>query len=260
MAGRLAGKTALVTGAAQGIGAAIARALAAEGACVIVADVVMDRLDAVAAEIEARALRLDVSLEEDWLTAAAQISAGNGRLDILVNNAGIQLVKPVADTSLAEWRRVMAANLDGIFLGCRTMLPLLSGEREGSASVVNISSIAGIVGYPNQAAYNTSKAGVRHLSKSLAIEWAHGGLPVRVNSIHPGCIRTPMLEEAVEGWVASGAIPAGIDPWEAVAAMCPIRRVGRVEDIAMGAVYLASDEAAFVTGSELVIDGGWVAQ
>jgi 3(or 17)beta-hydroxysteroid dehydrogenase len=260
MAGRLAGKAALVTGAAQGIGAAIARALAAEGADVFVADIAADKLGAVAEEIGAQALRLDVTLEEDWQAASALIEAGPGRLDILVNNAGIELVKPTADTSLMEWRRVMAVNLDGIFIGCRTMLPLLSSAREGSASVVNISSIAGIVGYPNQAAYNTSKAGVRHLSKSLAIEWAHGGLPVRVNSIHPGCIRTPMLEEAVEGWVASGAIPAGVDPWEAVAAMCPMRRVGRVEDIAMGAVYLASDEAAFVTGSELVIDGGWVAQ
>jgi 3(or 17)beta-hydroxysteroid dehydrogenase len=260
MAGRLAGKTALVTGAAQGIGAAIARAMAAEEARLIVADIAGERLAEVAAEIGARPLRLDVALEEDWLAAAASLAADAGRLDILVNNAGIELVKPAADTSLAEWRRVMAINLDGIFLGCRTLLPLLSSAREGSASVVNISSIAGIVGYPNQAAYNTSKAGVRHLSKSLAIEWAHGGLPVRVNSIHPGCIRTPMLEEAVEGWVASGAIPAGVDPWAAVAAMCPMRRVGRVEDIAMGAVYLASDEAAFVTGSELVIDGGWVAQ
>jgi len=260
MAGRLAGRTALVTGAAQGIGAAIARAMAEEGARLIVTDVALGRLEPAAAAIGAQALRLDVAMEEDWLAAAAQISAGPGTLDILVNNAGIELVKPCADTSLAEWRRVMAVNLDGIFLGCRTLLPLLSNRREGSASVINISSIAGIVGYPNQAAYNVSKAGVRHLSKSLAIEWAHDGLPIRVNSIHPGCIRTPMLEEAVEVWVASGAIGAGTDPWAAVAAMCPMRRVGRVEDVAMGAVYLASDEAAFVTGSELVIDGGWVAQ
>ena len=260
MAGRLVGKTALVTGAAQGIGGAIAQAMAAEGARLILTDLALDRLQPAAAAIGAEALRLDVAGEEDWLAAAAHVSAGPGQLDILVNNAGVELVKPAADTSLAEWRRVMAVNLDGVFLGCRIMLPLLSDRRDGSASVINISSIAGIVGYPNQAAYNCSKAGVRQLSKSLAVEWAHGGLPIRVNSVHPGCIRTPMLEEAVAGWVASGAIPPGADPWDVVAAMCPMRRVGRVEDIAMGCVYLASDEAAFMTGSELVIDGGWVAQ
>lgn len=137
---------------------------------------------------------------------------------------------------------------------------LAQGESVGKpASVINISSIAGLVGYPDQLAYNTSKGAVRNMTKSLAIEWAAHGLPIRCNSIHPGCIRTPMLELAVEGWVREGSIPAD-DPWAAVASLCPLNAVGSPEDIAKGAVYLASDEARFVTGIELVIDGGWVAR
>jgi len=259
---RLKGRTALVTGAAQGIGAGIARVMAAEGATLILTDLNGPGVAALAAELNARALVHDVASEDDWARVAETVRSAFGRLDVLVNNAGIEVVKPVSETSLADWRRVMSINLDGVFLGCRAMQPLLAqaGARGASASVINISSIAGLVGYPNQAAYNTSKAGVRHLTKSLAIEWAHHGHAIRVNSIHPGCIRTPMLELAVAGWVAEGSIPADADPWAAIADLCPLRRVGRVEDIAHGAVYLASDESAFVTGLELVIDGGWVAR
>lgn len=262
MSERLRGRTALVTGAAQGIGAGIARAMAAQGARLILTDLNEAGVMALAQELGARALRHDVASEEDWSRAAELAQREFGRLDVLVNNAGVEVVKPVSDTSLADWRRVMSINLDGVFIGCRTLQPLLAaaGTAGASASVINISSIAGLVGYPNQAAYNTSKAGVRHLTKSLAIEWAHHGYPIRVNSIHPGCIRTPMLELAVEGWIAEGSLPADGDPWIAIAALCPMRRVGRVEDIAHGAVYLASDESAFVTGLELVIDGGWVAR
>ena len=261
MGQRLKGRTAFVTGAAQGIGAGIARGMAAEGAELILSDLNEDGVTALAAELGARALPHDVASESDWDRAAQLVDSAFGRLDVLVNNAGIEVVKPAADTSLADWRRVMSINLDGVFVGCRTMQPLLAlaGGRGASASVINISSIAGLVGYPNQAAYNTSKAGVRHLTKSLAIEWAHHGYPIRVNSIHPGCIRTPMLELAVQGWVAEGSIPPD-DPWATIASLCPMNRVGRVEDIAHGAVYLASDESAFVTGLELVIDGGWVAR
>ena len=261
MAGRLNGKVALVTGAAQGIGAGIARAFAAEGATLFVSDRNGDKLRATAAEFGAMPLDQDVTVESDWHKAASQIDAKSGRLDILINNAGIEVVKPVTDTSLEDWRRVMAVNLDALFLGCKTLLPLLAaaGSSQAPAAVVNMSSIAGLVGFPNQAAYNTSKGGVRHLTKSLAIEWAAHGHPVRVNSIHPGCIRTPMLDAAVEGWVREGSLPAD-DPWKAVGALCPMNAVGDPGDIAMGAVYLASDEAKFVTGAELVIDGGWVAR
>lgn len=259
--GRLQGKIALVTGAAQGIGAGVARAMAREGAAVIAADRNVAGVEALAAEIGAEPLALDVTSEADWAKAAAQIDAAHGKLSILVNNAGVELVKPMTEHSLADWRGLMAVNVDGLFLGCRTFQALLAkgGSAGGPASVINVSSIAGLVGYPDQLAYNTSKGAVRHMTKSLAIEWAAHRLPIRCNSVHPGCIRTPMLEMAVEGWVREGSIPAD-DPWAAVAALCPLNAVGLPEDIAMGAVYLASDEARFVTGIELVIDGGWVAR
>lgn len=259
--GRLQGKIALVTGAAQGIGAGVARAMAREGAAVIAADRNVAGVEALAAEIGAEPLALDVTSEADWAKAAAHIDTAHGKLSILVNNAGVELVKPMTEHSLADWRGLMAVNVDGLFLGCRTFQALLAkgGSAGGPASVINVSSIAGLVGYPDQLAYNTSKGAVRHMTKSLAIEWAAHGLPIRCNSVHPGCIRTPMLEMAVEGWVREGSIPAD-DPWAAVAALCPLNAVGLPEDIAMGAVYLASDEARFVTGIELVIDGGWVAR
>ncbi|MGD9811610.1 MAG: SDR family oxidoreductase, partial [Sphingobium sp.] len=259
MAGRLRGKTALVTGAAQGIGAGIVKAMCAEGASVFAADLNFDGVSKVAAGCGAKPLKLDVIQEADWERAASQLA--NSGLSILVNNAGIELVKPMTEHSLDDWRNLMAVNVDGLFLGCRTLQPLLaaSASPASPAGVINISSIAGLVGYPDQLAYNTSKGAVRHMTKSLAIEWAAHGLNIRCNSIHPGCIRTPMLEMAVEGWVREGSIPAD-DPWGAVASLCPLNAVGAPEDIAMGAVYLASDEARFVTGIELVIDGGWVAR
>ncbi|MFT5329450.1 MAG: NAD(P)-dependent dehydrogenase (short-subunit alcohol dehydrogenase family) [Parasphingorhabdus sp.] len=261
MTGRLQNKIVCVTGAAQGIGAGIAEAMAKEGARIIIGDVNDDGANALAAQIGATAFHLDVSSPEDWQKLADHIGAQYGQLDILVNNAGLELVKPMREHSLADWRGIMAVNVDGIFLGCKTLEPLLcnAGKSGSSASVINISSIAGLVGYPDQLAYNTSKGAVRHMSKSLAIEWAAHGDAIRCNSIHPGCIRTPMLEMAVEGWVENGSIPAD-DPWTAIAALCPLNRVGTPEDIAMGAIYLGSDESRFVTGIELVIDGGWVAR
>lgn len=260
MAGRVQDRVALVTGAAQGIGAAIARRLHAEGALVIASDIDGARV-AEQAAFAADIIELDVSSEGDWQRTIARVGERFGQLDVLVNNAGVEDVQPVRDMSLADWRRVMAVNLDGVFLGCKTALPLLeaAGARGCHGSVINVSSIAGIVGYANQAAYNSSKAGVRHLTKSLAIEWSQARLPIRVNSVHPGCIRTPMLEQAVAGWVERGLLPAA-DPWPAVAAMCPMNLIGAPDDIAAGVLYLASDEARFVTGSELVIDGGWIAQ
>lgn len=261
MAGRLQGKVALITGAAQGIGAGIAEAMSEAGAQLYLGDINFDGVTALARKLDAQALHLDVTDEASWGMAAARIAADRGRLSILVNNAGVELVKPLSEHALSDWRGVMAVNVDGVFLGCKTFQDLLAkgGAPARPSSVINISSIAGLVGYPDQPAYNTSKGAVRQLSKSLAIEWAAHALPIRCNSIHPGCIRTPMLEMAVEGWVRAGSIPAA-DPWGAVASLCPLNAVGAPRDIAMGAVYLASDEARFVTGIELVIDGGWVAR
>ncbi|MEP2987770.1 MAG: glucose 1-dehydrogenase [Parasphingorhabdus sp.] len=261
MAGRLQDKTVLVTGAAQGIGAGIARAMAREGAQLLIGDINETVAIALAKEIGGTASYLDVASPGSWKAVAAKAEDQFGKLDILVNNAGLELVKPMADHSQEDWRTIMSVNVDGVFLGCQTFEPLLRKAAEGgtSASVINISSIAGLVGYPDQVAYNTSKGAVRHMSKSLAIEWAAHGAAIRCNSIHPGCVRTPMLEMAVDGWVENGSIPEE-DPWSAVASLCPLNLVGNPEDIAMGAVYLGSDEARFVTGIELVIDGGWVAR
>ncbi len=263
MAGRLADKMAVVTGAGRGIGAQIARAMAREGAHVIAVDIDEEGANSVARECGGTARRVDVAREEDWQALADLLSRQHsGKLDILVNNAGIECVKPTAEYSLDEWRSLMAINVDGIFLGCRILTGALASAaqaRGGSSSVVNISSIAGLVAYPNQLAYNTSKGAVRHLSKSLAIDWPAAGHSIRCNSIHPGFIRTPMLEEVVDEWLETGLLPRD-DPWGAVSAMCPIKTLGMPEDIALGAVYLASDEARFVTGIELVIDGGYVAQ
>lgn len=259
--GRLEGKTALVTGAAQGIGGGIAAAMSREGATVIIADINEAGATALAESIGAAAIHLDVSSEQGWADASEHCAQQHGQIDILVNNAGLELVKPMKDHALTEWRKLMSVNVDGIFLGCKAFEDqLIASSASGApASVINISSIAGLVGYPDQLAYNTSKGAVRHMSKSLAIEWTAHGHQIRCNSIHPGCIRTPMLEMAVEGWVENGSVPSE-DPWGAVASLCPMNMVGMPEDIAMGAVYLASDEAKFVTGIELVIDGGWVAR
>ena len=252
MTGRLKGKYALVTGAAQGIGAAIAEHFEQEGAIVWRGDIQPIEQD--------RSILLDVSSQDSWRNAISQIEAAVGTLDILVNNAGVELEKPLHEVSLEEWRQVMSVNVDGIFLGCKTAMDLMARRDEGRASVINISSIAGIIGFPNQPAYNTSKGAVRHLTKSLAIEWAAHGTPIRSNSIHPGCIETPMLHAAGEKWIAAGLIATDIDPMAAMAAMCPLNEVGKPSDIANGAVYLASEESRFVTGLELVIDGGFVAR
>lgn len=255
MSGRLEGKIALVTGSAGGIGSAIASAFSDEGAKVWLSDVEPQTSD------DGRTSQLDVTNGDDWTRTMRAVADRDGRLDILVNNAGVELLKPLQEASLDEWRRVMAINVDGVFLGCKALEELLIVGASAScpASVINMSSIAGMVGLPNQIAYNTSKGAVRHLSKSLAIEWAAHGKPIRANTIHPGCIRTAMLEDGVRMWVKNGLLGAE-DPWTDLANMTPIKRVGTTRDVAMGAVYLASDESNFVTGSELVIDGGWTAQ
>ena len=248
---RLENKIALVTGAAQGIGAAIAHQFEAQGATVWRTDIKPVSGD--------RARQKDSASEEDWKSLLAEIGETSGRLDILVNNAGIELERPLDEVTLEIWRKVMSVNVDGVFLGCKLATDLLAERTSGMASVINISSVAGLIGFPFQPAYNTSKGAVRHLSKTLAIEWAASKKPIRCNSIHPGCIDTQMLREASDKWHARGLLPDG-DRIAAMSGLCPLGTVGAPDDIAHGAVYLASDEARFVTGIELIIDGGFVAQ
>ena len=255
---RLAGKIALVTGAAQGLGAAMARMFVRHGARVMLTDINGAGAAAVAAEIgsSAASLQHDVTDPVAWQTAIDATVATFGGLHILVNNAGIGINGTVESTSLDDWRRVHAVDLDSVFLGCKLALPAIAATtaREGSlGSIINISSIAGVIAGPNLAAYNSAKAGVRHLSKSVALHCAREGYGVTCNSIHPVFIDTPILD----GMFVSGNREASVAK---LASRVPMGRVGEPDDVAYAALYLASDEAKFVTGSELYVDGGISAQ
>jgi 3(or 17)beta-hydroxysteroid dehydrogenase len=239
---RLKDKVVLVTGAAGAIGAAIAEAIDAEGGTAIRSDLA-GRGDVADA--------LDVTVESDWARITAVIADTHGRLDGLVNAAGIVAIGTVEDTDFATWRRVLAINLDGTFLGCKYALPLL---KACGGSIVNISSVSGLVGGHNLAAYNASKGGVRLLTKSVALHGARLKPPVRCNSVHPAFIEGPMAE----GMVAQFRDP--VRAREKLAASVPLGRFGTPAEVADLAVYLLSEEAAFVTGAEFVLDGGLTAQ
>jgi NAD(P)-dependent dehydrogenase (short-subunit alcohol dehydrogenase family) len=256
MTGRLAGKVALVTGAASGLGAETARRLAREGAAVMLSDLSIGDGEVVTAEIIASGGRAafiahDVTSEDDWTAAVAGTTTVFGRLDILVNNAGIvgnQL--ELMTHSLADWRRILAVNLDGVFLGMRAVGPVMAGQ--GGGSIINLSSIMGKVAMPNVTAYAASKGGVLMLTKAAAVEWAPLG--IRVNSVHPGFIDTPMVANALH------AAENGNEMRSAIMAAHPLGRLGVPREIADAVVFLASDEASFMTGAELVVDGGYTAQ
>ncbi len=256
--GRVDNKVALVTGGAKGIGRASALMLAREGARVVLTDVEEAQGTAVAKEIEragGKALFLvqDVTDESQWVDVVDRARAHFGGLNIVVNNAGIGTAGSAEDETLEAWRRLMAVNLDGVFLGTKHAIRAMKDEA-GAGSIINISSIEGIVADPKLAAYNASKGGVRIFSKSAALHCAQAGYRIRVNTIHPGYIWTPM----VEGYLTSlGDVEGGR---QVISKMHPIGRMGEPDDIAYGVLYLASDESAFVTGSELVIDGGYTAQ
>lgn len=254
--GRLTGKTAIVTGGALGIGRATCLRLAQEGARVAVTDTrVPEGRDVVAAITaaggQAGFWHLDVSREVDVRTAIEDIVQAFGKLDILVNNAGITGVnKPTHEVTEAEWDHLMAVNVKGVFFCTKHAVPYMM--KSGSGSIVNLSSIYGIVGAPDVPAYHASKGAVREMSKTDAIIYAKN--KIRVNSVHPGFIWTPM----VENFAASSGDAAAAR--QALDALHPLGHVGEADDIAWGIVYLASDEAKFVTGSELVIDGGYTAR
>lgn len=252
---RLPGKVVLVTGAASGIGLACATLMAAEGARVILSDIEDEAGEARATEIasedrEAAYLPLDVASESAWRETMRAISARFGGLDVLVNNAGMGIGGPIEDLELADWRRQQSVNLDGVFLGTKHALPLLRAR--GGGSIINISSVTGIVGSGTFVSYAAAKGGVRAFTKAVAKQCAGRRDGVRVNSIHPGVIDTPIFArlEGVDG--------AAADADTLAAGLALLGRAGRAEDVAWGVIYLASDEARYVTGAELVIDGGLV--
>ena len=249
---RLEGKVAFISGGAQGMGAAEARLFAAEGAMVAIGDVLEEEGRRVAAQIgeaggKAIFLALDVTSESQWQDAIAATVAEFGKLDILVNNAGIGGHGTVENTTVADWDRVMDINAKGVFLGTKSAIPEL--RRTGGGSIINISSQLGLVGVDNSSPqYQASKGAVRLLTKSTAIQYAGEG--IRANSVHPGPIVTPMTE-------AGRADP---ERNELTLSRIPLGRHGEPGDVAYGVLFLASDESSFMTGSELVIDGGWTAQ
>ncbi|HAD15109.1 MAG TPA: short-chain dehydrogenase [Saprospirales bacterium] len=250
---RLKNKVAIVTGAAGGMGEAIARLFAQEGAQVLASDIQFDKLNTwvqtfqqSSAAIEC--LRHDVASESDWEKVVEVALQKFGKIDILVNNAGVyQPMETTESTSLERWNKILNINLTSAFLGAKTALPAL--KKSGKAAIVNISSIAGIVG-GNGAPYSASKAGMLLLTKDQAIEFAP--FNIRVNSIHPGGVMTPMVEPILP---TDPAILEGM-----MKAMCPLGRIGQAIEIAQGALFLASDEASYITGAELVIDGGLTAR
>ena len=249
---RMDGKVALISGGARGQGAAEARLFAQEGAKVVIGDLLDVDGMRVAAEIaelggEAIYVHLDVTKEEDWQSAVQAAVSAYGKLDVLINNAGIWRRGRVEDTTVEDWDAIQNVNSKGVFLGTKAAIPEM--RKAGGGSVINISSTAGLVGGPRSTAYTASKGAVRLFTKATAIQYAGEG--IRSNSIHPGPIDTEMIHQVWQGEDNSR---------EESIARTPLGRVGTVEDIAYGALFLASDESSFMTGSELVIDGGSTAQ
>jgi len=256
--GRLNGKRAFITGGAGGIGSAIARAFADQGARVMVSDLDGAAAEAVAADINkthpdvAVSCAHDVTLETAWAEALAKADAALGGLNVLVNNAGVWAVGAVDDTSPDEWRRCMSVNLDSIYVGTRLAMPYLRESQPGS--VINLSSVAGLVAGHNIAAYNTSKAGAWMLTKSTALSCARKGWNIRANSIHPTFIDTGMLRDMFS---RGGEVkPLDDDQLGKLTRQVPLGRLCTVEDVAFAAIYLASNESQFMTASEIKLDGG----
>lgn len=256
MAGRVAGKLALITGAAQGLGAAHARRLAEEGARVLCTDIQGDAAQATADAINADlgagtafGLAHDVTDPSGWETAVDAARENLGGLNVLVNNAGIGVPGNIEACDFADWQRCFSVNVDSIFHGCQKALPLMREHAPGS--IVNISSIAGLIASDTMPAYNSSKAAVWMLSKSIALHCAKMRMQIRCNSIHPTFVDTPILD----GTAAEHSIDKDV-LLEKLARQIPLRFVGEPEDIANAVVYLASDESRFMTGAELKLDGG----
>lgn len=251
--GRLAGKSALITGAGSGIGAAIAAMFAREGAQVLLTDIneATARVKAEALGKSAASIAHDVTDPEGWTKAVAEAESRFGGLNILVNCAGICIPGTVEEVSLETWRKTHSVDLDSVFLGCKIALPLIARTTAagGRGAILNIASISAVIAAANMAAYNSAKAAVRHLSKSVALHCARSGYNVTCNTLMPTFIDTPLID----------GLTAGRDKDQMVAKLArqvPLGRIGEPDDVAYAAVYLCSDEAKFVTGAELAIDGG----
>jgi NAD(P)-dependent dehydrogenase (short-subunit alcohol dehydrogenase family) len=248
--GRLEGKVALISGAARGLGAAEAALFAREGACVVLGDIRDEPCAAVAESIRqnggrAASIHLDVTVEDDWQRAVASAEETFGKLNVLINNAGVaQQPGGIEQTTIDEWHRVLDVNLTGTFLGCRSAIPAL--RRAGGGAIVNTSSVAGLVA-SKAVSYGSAKGGVRLLTKSIAIQYARE--KIRCNSVHPGSMDTEIVRQSIPDPAALAARVQSI----------PLGRLVQPEEVAYAVLYLASDEAAYVTGSELVIDGGLTA-
>jgi len=256
---QVSGKVAIVTGGASGIGEACAETLAREGASVLITDIddtlgkgVVDRITKAGGK--AHYLRHDVRDEAAWPGVVAEAEKRYGRLDIMVANAGIGIMSPIATMTLADWQRQQAINLDGVFLSIKHSIPAM--KRAGGGSIVLMSSVAGLRGAPGLAAYSATKGGVRLLAKSVALE--HAADNIRCNSVHPGIIATPIWEKIPTG-AEGNRRNAPIDPRERAAATVPLPRVGEAQDIANGVLFLCTDAGNYITGQELVIDGGMTA-
>jgi NAD(P)-dependent dehydrogenase (short-subunit alcohol dehydrogenase family) len=261
------GKVALVTGAARGIGAACAQALARHGARVVVADVDAAAGRAVAEGIVreggvAEFAALDVTREADWARAVDGAIARHGGLDVLVNNAGIAIVRTLLETTLEDWRRVHAVNLEGVFLGTRLAVDAMrpGGKAGRGGSIVNVSSVGGMIGAEGLSAYCSTKGAVRIFTKAVAIECGRAGYGVRVNSVHPGNTDTPMFRQELEDMRAKGAVASVAEAMKLYMDMQVLPEIGQPVDVAAMVLFLASDAARFCTGGEYLVDGGLTAQ
>ena len=265
---RLEGRVALVSGGLRGIGLAIAERYVAEGAKVVLLDLdaedsasarqVLEKLGSTASYV-----RANVAEEADWQRVSDAVKDRHGKLHILVNNAGIDLTGPVESLSMEGWRRIMSINVDGVFLGTKHFVPIMAacgGDFKGGASIINISSIMGIVGYSEVSAYNASKGAVRLFTKGIAIEFATKKMPIRANSIHPGFVMTPLMQAGFERWVEKGFASDPQQLVDTMAATTPVGRLGDPAEIAGAAFFLAGEDSSYVTGAEIVVDGGWTAQ
>tara|TARA_B100000902_G_scaffold279579_1_gene265450 strand:- start:136 stop:906 length:771 start_codon:yes stop_codon:yes gene_type:complete len=250
---RLQNKIALITGAAQGIGLATAKLFAKNGAKVLLTDInekeVLDQSEKIKLDYpdQIHAIKHDVTSAEDWKKALDYIDSELGGINILVNNAGIMAVGTIEDETFENWKHVHNIDLDSVFLGCKYTIPIMKKQKRGS--IINVSSISGIIAGHNLAAYNSAKAGVRHLSKSVAVHCAREKNDIRCNSIHPVFIDTSLLEGLYKKYGKEKAI-------EKLAKQIPMGKIGEPNDVAFAILYLASDESKFVTGTEIRIDGG----